>query len=91
MIKINKESFLKFIVNQPFLLRLSLKLLNATEWMGAFRNKIIAKSIDGIYSAGETLQECKLHVESLQSKNIGSIINYAVETGKNKKFIITSI
>ena len=47
------------------------------------RNNIIAKAIEGIYTAGETLDSARKHMETLEKNcNIGTILNYAMEAGK---------
>ena len=45
------------------------------------RNRCISKAIEGIYSAGENLQEAEKRIIDLEKKNIGVILNYSMESG----------
>ena len=81
--KINKQLF-NFVINRPSLLKLGLNLSNFNKFP-RFQikwNKFLAKSIEGVYSAGETLASAEIRVEELENRNIGVILNYAMEAGK---------
>lgn len=75
----------KIIFDRPRLLRTALSASNFENYpkLQKFRNVCIAKAIEGIYSAGETLDSAKAHMVALENNsNIGAILNYAMEAGK---------
>lgn len=84
MSTINKKLF-NYVLNQPRLLKFILKFSNFDKKsiLQKGRNKLLAKCIEGIYSAGETLTSAELCIERLERKNIGVILNYATESGNN--------
>lgn len=81
--KINKQLF-GFVLNRPALLNLLLKLSNFERFpvIQKERNKLLARAIEGIYSAGETLDSAENRIKELEKRNIGVILNYAMEAGK---------
>lgn len=80
--KINKQLF-DFILNKPRLLNVLLKLYNFEKFplLQQSRNKLLAKAIEGIYSAGETLESAVIRMKELERENVGIILNYAMEAG----------
>lgn len=80
--KINKQLF-DFVLNRPRLLNLLLNVSNFEKFpfLQKQRNKVIAKAIEGIYSAGENLNSAEKRIIELEQKNIGVILNYAMEAG----------
>lgn len=87
--KINKQIF-EIILNRPKFLNFFLRLSNFENYpyIQNLRNKILAKAIEGIYSAGETLASAERRIEELEQRNIGVILNYAMEAGKYNHLII---
>lgn len=81
---INKQLF-DFVLNRPSLLNALLKISNFEKipFLQKKRNKLIAHAIEGIYSAGETLDSAENRVKELEKENNGVILNYAMESGKN--------
>lgn len=78
------SSLFKFVLDRPRLLKF---LLNSSNFeriprLQSLRNRCIAKSIEGVYSAGETLESAMEHLKALEKQNIGTIMNYAMEAGK---------
>jgi hypothetical protein len=77
----------KYILARPRLLK---ALLNASNFekipfLQNVRNTCIAKAIEGEYSAGETLDSAKEYMCFLEKQcNIGTILNFAMEAGKQK-------
>lgn len=82
MIKINKYLF-NFILGKPSILNTLLKYSNFENFpmIQKLRNRYISKAIEGIYSAGENLQEAEKRIIDLEKKNIGVILNYSMESG----------
>lgn len=80
--KINKQLF-DFILKKPRFLNVLLKLSNFEIFplLQQGRNKLLAKAIEGIYSAGETLESAEIRMKELERKNVGIILNYAMEAG----------
>lgn len=80
--KINKQLF-DSVLNRPRLLNLLLNVSNFEKFpfLQKQRNKVIAKAIEGIYSAGENLNSAEKRIIELEQKNIGVILNYAMEAG----------
>lgn len=80
---INKQLF-DFVLNRPSLLNTLLKISNFEKipFLQNKRNKLIAHAIEGIYSAGETLDSAENRVKELEKENNGVILNYAMEAGK---------
>lgn len=80
--KINKQLF-DFILNRPSLLNALLKLSNFESFpvIQKERNKLLARAIEGIYSAGETLESAEKRIKELEKRNTGVILNYAMEAG----------
>ena len=80
---INKQLF-DFVLNRPSLLNSLLKIINFEKIpiLQNGRNKLLARAIEGIYSAGETLESAEYRVKELEYENIGAILNYAMEAGK---------
>lgn len=80
--KINKQLF-DFMLNRPSLLNSLLKISNFEKIpvLQQSRNKLLAKAIEGIYTAGETLASAEVRIKELEQKNIGVILNYAMEAG----------
>ena len=80
--KINKQIF-DFILNKPGLLNALLKLSNFEKFpiLQKGRNKFLAKAIEGIYSAGETLESAEIRMKEQEQENVGIIFNYAMEAG----------
>ena len=80
---INKQLF-DFVLNRPSLLNSLLKIINFEKIpiLQNGRNKLLARAIEGIYSAGETLESAENRVKELEYENIGAILNYAMEAGK---------
>lgn len=85
--KINKRLF-DFILDKPSLLNFLLKVSNFDNIpvVQNCRNKVLAKAIEGIYSAGETLESAEIRMSKLEDKNVGVILNYAMEAGKTINF-----
>lgn len=81
---INKQLF-DFVLNRPSLLNALLKITNFENipFLQNKRNKLFAHAIEGIYSAGETLESAENRVKELENENTGAIMNYAMESGKN--------
>jgi predicted RNase H-like HicB family nuclease len=86
--KINKQLF-DFILGKPRLLNVLLKFSNFEKFplLQRGRNKLLAKAIEGIYSAGETLESAEIRMMELERENIGIILNYAMEAGKLIKIV----
>lgn len=82
MFTINKKLF-NYFLNRPKLLKFILKFSNFENFLilQKGRNKMLAKFIEGIYSAGETLSSAELCIEQLERNKIGVILNYAMESG----------
>ena len=82
--QINKKLF-NFVLNRPGLLNFLLKATNfeIVPFLQAKRNELIAKSIEGIYSAGENLSSAEERILELEQKQVGVILNYAMEAGKS--------
>lgn len=80
--KINKQLF-DYVLNRPSLLNFLLRASNfeAIPFLQEKRNKLIAKAIEGVYSAGEDLASAEKRIVELEEKNTGVILNYAMETG----------
>lgn len=80
--KINKHLF-DFILNRPSLLDSLLKLSNFEKIppLQKIRDKLLAKAIEGIYTAGETLESAEVRITELEQKQVGVILNYAMEAG----------
>lgn len=80
--KINKQLF-DFILYKPRLLNVLLKISNFEKFplLQRVRNKILAKAIEGIYTAGETLESAEMRMKKLEQENVGIILNYAMEAG----------
>lgn len=79
---INKQLF-DYVLNRPSLLNFILKASNfeTIPFIQEKRNKLIAKAIEGIYSAGEDLESAEQRIIELEKKNTGVILNYAMEAG----------
>lgn len=86
---INKKLF-DFVLDRPSLLNTLLKLSNFEKipFLQNQRNKILAQAIEGIYSAGETLESAENRIYELEKENKGAILNYAMEAGKQYIFPI---
>lgn len=80
--KINKQIF-DFILNRPSLLKVLLKISNVgnNSFINNSKNKVIAKAIEGIYSAGENISSAENRVIELENEGVGVILNYALEAG----------
>ena len=79
---INKRLF-DFVLNRPSLLNVFLKLINFEKipLLHNKRNQILAHAIEGIYSAGESLESAECRIKELEKENKGVILNYAMEAG----------
>lgn len=79
---INKQLF-DFVLSKPSLLGALLKISNFEKvpFLQDKRNKLLAHAIEGIYSAGDTLESAENRVKELEKENIGVILNYAMEAG----------
>lgn len=82
--KINKQLF-NFVLNRPSLLSVLLKVSNFEKvpLIQNQRNKLLARAIEGIYSAGETLESAEDRINELEKKKVGVILNYAMEAGNS--------
>lgn len=82
MSTINKQIF-KFVLSRPSLLKFLLDTTHFEKYptVQNARNYMIAKTIEGIYTAGETLSSVQQYVETLEKRNIGTILNYVKESG----------
>lgn len=80
--KINKQIF-DFILNRPSLLKVLLNFSNfsGNSIINNAKNKIIAKAIEGIYSAGENITSAEKRIIELEKDGKGVILNYALEAG----------
>ncbi len=80
--KINKHLF-DFLLNRPSLLSSLLKVSNFEKIpaLQKSRDKLLAKAIEGIYTAGETLVSAEVRIKELEQKQVGVILNYAMEAG----------
>lgn len=86
--KINKQLF-DVVLNRPALLNFLLKVSNFEKFpfIQKQRNRLLARAIEGIYSAGETLASAEERIKELEQKNVGVILNYAMEAGKLQLFL----
>ena len=82
---INKQIF-DFVLKRPSLLNALLKISNFEKipFLQNKRNKLLALAIEGIYTAGETLESAENRIKELEKEKKGVILNYAMEAGKYK-------
>jgi hypothetical protein len=83
MSSINRRIF-DYVLTRPKLLKQLLRVSDFSYWpqLQTLRNEVIAKAIEGIYSAGTTLDDAERHISGLERQDIHSIINFAMEAGK---------
>ena len=82
MDSINK-AFFTYVLSRPSLLKALLRWsdFSAYPQIQSLRNRVIASSIEGIYTAGQELKTAEAHIRELERDGINTIINFAMESG----------